>query len=202
MGREDAAAGQDALVVMLTRARTETIRRRAIEGVVTLGSIDWPEDYRGAFLRSVAPGALEAALHHGVPASVTLAQAIQESGWGRSGLAREHHNLFGVKAGASSQAVVMPTVEVSGGRERHVRARFRTFDSPADSVAHHGALLSQDDRYGAAQVHRDSWRDFLDALAPVYASDPRYAQRVGWLIERYELDRWDRWVSELAPHDA
>jgi flagellum-specific peptidoglycan hydrolase FlgJ len=93
----------------------------------------------------------------------------------------------------------MPTLEISDGQERYVRARFQTFDSPADSVTYHGALLSQDDRYGAAQVHRSSWRGFLDALAPVYASDPRYAQRVGWLIERYELDHW---VSELAPHNA
>ncbi len=64
-------------------------------------------------------------------------------------------------------------MEISDGQERHLRARFQTFDSPADSVTYHGALLSQDDRYGAAQVHRSSWRGFLDALAPLIGEPSR-----------------------------
>jgi flagellum-specific peptidoglycan hydrolase FlgJ len=39
-------------------------------------------------------------------------------------------------------------------------------------------------------------------MAPVYASDPAYAQRVGWLIERYDLDRWDSMVNEVVDQEA
>ena len=50
-----------------------------------------------AFIGEVAPGAIAAQRKYGVPASVTIAQAIDESGWGQSTLATKDHNLFGIK---------------------------------------------------------------------------------------------------------
>ena len=135
---------------------------------------------------------------YGVPASVTMAQAIQESGWGRSGLAEGHNNLFGVKAGGVDEAVEMQTEEFSQGERRSVRARFRTFLTRSEAVMHHGALLSADYRYADARENGAHWRSFLSHMAPVYASDPEYAERVGWLIERYDLDRWDPLVNEVV----
>ena len=50
-----------------------------------------------AFIEAVAPGAIAAQHRYGVPAAVTIAQAIDESGWGQSQLAAQDHNLFGIK---------------------------------------------------------------------------------------------------------
>ena len=50
-----------------------------------------------AFISQVAPGAITAQRAYGVPAAVTIAQAIDESGWGQSMLASQDHNLFGIK---------------------------------------------------------------------------------------------------------
>ena len=53
-----------------------------------------------AFINEVAPGALAAQQQYGIPAAVTIAQAIDESGWGRSQLAAQDNNLFGIKGPA------------------------------------------------------------------------------------------------------
>jgi flagellum-specific peptidoglycan hydrolase FlgJ len=203
LAQRDAVGPPEALASELLRnVRTEDGRALAIEGLVALTTDDWPEDYRGAFLRSLAPGALHTAVTQGVPASVTLAQAVQESGWGRSSLARRHHNLFGVKAGTVKEGrqagVVLQTREVREGRSEMVQQRFATFGDWSQSVAHHGALLGGDRRYAKAQAHQDDWRRYVAALAPVYATDPAYAERVGAIIERYALDRWDALVVDVV----
>lgn len=156
----------------------------------------WPDDHRRLFLSQIAPTALKSAVEHCVPPSVTLAQAIQESGWGRSGLAKNHGNLFGVKA--SRGGVVMPTTEVAKGESQEVRARFASFEAWDDSVAHHNALLAEDPRYARAREDWESWPQFLEALGPVYATDPRYVARVTRLVADYELDQWDALVRRAA----
>ena len=156
----------------------------------------WPDDHRRTFLSQIAPTALQSAVEHCVPPSVTLAQAIQESGWGRSGLAKNHGNLFGVKA--SSGGVVMPTTEVEHGKKQKVRARFASFEAWDESVAHHNALLAEDPRYASAREDWESWPQFLEALGPVYATDPRYVARVTRLVADYELDQWDALVRRAA----
>ena len=62
-----------------------------------------------AFINQVAPGAIAAQRTYGVPAAVTIAQAIEESGWGQSTLAAQDHNLFGIKGdGPPAAAPIRP----------------------------------------------------------------------------------------------
>src|SRR5262249_44453450 len=68
-----------------------------------------------AFISQIAPGAVAAQQRYGVPASVTIAQAIDESGWGRSELASQDHNLFGIKGTGPAGSVEMPTQEYING---------------------------------------------------------------------------------------
>ncbi len=174
------------------------LRQGAARRMVADEVKSWPADHRRGFLADLAPAALENALLHEVPPSVTMAQAALESGWGRSGLAQQHKNLFGVKAGSSAAAVALPTRETVDGTSRTQRERFRTYDSWSESLAHHGALLSEDDRYAHARDDWHDWRSFLTLVAPVYATDPRYARLVGSIVVRYGLDRWDDLVVEAA----
>lgn len=162
----------------------------------------WPDDHRRAFLVAVAPGALEAAVTHCVPPSVTLGQAVLESGWGRSVLARRHNNLFGIKAGSHADGVAMPTTEAVDGVPHPTRARFRRFDSMQDSVTHHGGLLATDPRYASARPHWEDWPTFLSIVAPTYATDPAYVQRVSQLVKTYRLAEFDALVTRAARRRA
>ncbi len=193
---------QPLLSTIFVMSPDQALRDRALDLLLLDGTTDLPNDYRGDFLKSLLPAALRVSRHHSLPPSIALAQAVLESGWGRSALARRHGNLFGIKAGSSSRAVTMGSLEHRDGITRSERCQFQAYSGPEQSLAHHARLLSEDRRYAAAREHRDDWRGFLQRLAPRYATDPRYVQRVSWLVERYQLDRWDDLIQRAAQHDA
>ncbi len=176
--------------------------RDHILGLLVADAVEtWPADYRGWFLGRLVPVVLHASREHQVPPSVSIAQAVLESGWGRSKLTQEHHNLFGVKAGASVRRVMMDTREHIGGKLRPSQQIFRTYGGFDESIKHHAALLSTDRRYaGARQVWTD-WEEFLETISPRYASDPSYPRRVRAIVELYSLDRWDEMIVNAVLHD-
>jgi flagellum-specific peptidoglycan hydrolase FlgJ len=157
----------------------------------------WPEGHRRDFLVSIAPAALISASTHCIPPSVTIGQAIIESGWGRSMLTVRHNNLFGVKTKAHS-GVSLNTREVVNGEEIEVHANFQTYRDWEASVTAHDTLLERDRRYSAAKEHWRDWPTFLATIAPVYASDPAYVALVSRLIERYDLAQWDGLAQGIA----
>ena len=69
-----------------------------------------------AFISQIAPGAMAAQSRYGVPAAVTIAQAIDESGWGQSALAIRDNNLFGIKGTGPAGSDVLPTQEFENGQ--------------------------------------------------------------------------------------
>lgn len=161
----------------------ETIRARAIG----------PE---AEFIQQVGVVARRTSGPDSVPASITIAQAIVESDWGRSQLAREHHNYFGIKAfgqHGSAGAVTFPTVEYEGGESIQVQAAFRAYGSLADSVADHQRFLLTNARYRAALAQRHDPAAFAAALQRAgYATDPAYASKLVRLMDRYDLYRYDQ----------
>jgi flagellum-specific peptidoglycan hydrolase FlgJ len=191
----DPLRAEQALLGVFAHAIDPQVRSAAALQLLSLAINDWPRGHQQSFLASVLPAALESGRQHKLPPSIILSQAILESGWGRSRLATEHNNLFGIKAGAEQAGVDYPTLEASAAGVQVVRQRFRSYASPAMSIEGHGALLSRDRRYSAARAHRGNWRPFLTELAPVYASDPHYARRITEIITRYKLDRWDAIVG-------
>jgi len=197
-GASDPLTGERQLIDVFSAARDPQIRDRAAFFLLELAVNDWPSGYRRDFLTEIVPGALESARTHQLPVSVILAQAILESGWGRSQLAEKHHNLFGVKAGSLQASTTLPTLEASNTGVRIQYAAFRTFDSPLESIAQHGNLIATDHRYASARDHTGNWRQFVAELAPVYASDPAYAGHLTQIITQYDLDRWDGLVQGRA----
>lgn len=143
------------------------------------------------FLREMLPHAVAANAKSGIPASVSLAQAVLESGWGKSGLAR-YKNLFGIKAGPGWQGetVLLPTREFRKGQWAVETARWRVYPSYEAAFLDH-ARLFYNGRYEAALAWRKNPKEFLQRIAPVYATDPRYAEKVWGLIETYGLTRYD-----------
>jgi len=178
------------------RSEDPQLRSHALLLLLARQGPELPGDHRGALLAEILPAVLVASREQGLPPSVTLAQAILESGWGRSRLARRHHNLFGIKAGRAQPGVDMMTREHAGDGVRRISSRFRSFDSIEQSIHGHARLLGQDPRYENARAQQATWPEFLAELAPVYATDPHYEARITHLVQRYQLDRWDGLVRE------
>lgn len=130
----------------------------------------------------------------GVPASLTIAQAILESGWGKSGLTVKANALFGIKAGKSWKGRIYSakTKECYDGAEfTTITAAFRAYGSWEESVADHSALLTGAARYRTvigAQDYKAACRAIQSAG---YATDPKYADKLIRMIELYGLNAYD-----------
>jgi hypothetical protein len=160
---------------------------------------------REAFIRSVAAGAVASQRRYGVPAAVTIAQAILESDWGRSALATRDHNLFGMKGTGPAGSDSLPTREYSGGRWVSTIAPFRVYRDIAQSLDDHGRLLATSGYYTAAMAHRRDPDAFAAALTGVYATDPSYGAELIALMREYDLYRYDAAPGApraAAPHAA
>ena len=130
-----------------------------------------------AFISLVAPGAIAAQQRYGIPAAVTIAQAIDESGWGRSVLATADHNLFGIKGAGPAGRDMLPTREHENGVWVTRTAPFRVYHNVAESIEDHGRLLATDPAYRPAMASRGRPDAFATALTGVYATDPGYGSQ-------------------------
>jgi flagellum-specific peptidoglycan hydrolase FlgJ len=143
-----------------------------------------------AFISEVAAGAIAAQHRYGVPAAVTIAQAIDESGWGQSQLAAQDHNLFGIKGTGPAGSVPMPTQEYVNGQPVSTSASFRVYHNAAQSIDDHGRLLARSGYYQQAMAERQHPDRFAAALTGVYATDPNYGANLISLMRRYDLYRY------------
>ncbi|OIQ21074.1 MAG: hypothetical protein BM557_04780 [Flavobacterium sp. MedPE-SWcel] len=124
---------------------------------------------------------------HGIPASITLAQGILESGAGRGTLCVKANNHFGIKChkGWKGKAVYHD--------DDAAQECFRKYDDPADSYNDHSLFLTSRGRYASLfKLRKDDYKAWARGLkAAGYATDPRYPNKLISLIERYELARYD-----------
>lgn len=121
-----------------------------------------------------------------IPASITLAQGLLESQYGNSPLATEANNHFGIKCGKNWDA---PTYHHDDDMPDEC---FRSYDSPEESYEDHARFLMRR-RYASLFDYEPTdyhaWAHGLKQCG--YATDPRYADKLIGIIERYNLDRYD-----------
>lgn len=139
----------------------------------------------------ITPAAIAAAQatqrRWGVPASITLAQYIQESSAGRH-MPAHSHNPFGIKAGRGQPFVMARTSEeTSDGRVVHIMAPFRRFDSVDDAFDAHGRLLATGRAYALARQHTDDADAYADALTRHYATEHSYGRNLRELMRQHHL---------------
>jgi len=151
------------------------------------------------FIASAAPGARKGWRQYGVPASVTIAQAILESGWGRSALSASDRNYFGIKCFGDPGPIaagcrVYQTWECDkAGRCFTTTASFRTYAAAADSYVDHGHFLRANSRYRGAFRYGRQPDLFAKAIWKAgYATDPKYVAKLTGLMRSYDLYRFDR----------
>jgi flagellum-specific peptidoglycan hydrolase FlgJ len=144
-----------------------------------------------AFIDEIVPGAIATQQKYGVPAAVTIAQAIDESGWGQSQLATQDNNLFGIKGAGPAGSDSKPTQEYENGQWVTINAGFRVYDNVTQSIDDHGALLASSGYYTRAMADHNNPDAFAKALTGVYATNPNYGSDLIQLMQQYNLYRYD-----------
>lgn len=154
--------------------------------------------YQDIFIIEIAEYAAEASHEHDIFPSIIIAQAILESNWGRSELAKEHNNLHGIKSDEEGKSVEYLTDEFEeGALEAHQEfAGFETFDHPGESVIRHAELMELGTRYDselyAGVSQAVDYKEAAHALQEAgYATDPDYADKLITIIEKYGLNTYD-----------
>lgn len=146
------------------------------------------------FLMQIAPAAQACMKETGIPASVTLAQGALESGWGRSQLALQAYNLFGIKADPSWHGPVlsMQTGEVVKGASVIVPATWRKYADWQACIDDHARFLKQNPRYAVcfAAVGGEAWAHALQAAG--YSTSPVYADSLIAVMRGRSLINYDR----------
>ena len=162
------------------------------------------------FLREVIPAAIAAMKVSGVPASVTTAQAILESGWGGSTLAQDANNYFGVKAEHIDRPETyeeFPTAEYENGRRVMIDAEFEKYPTVADCFEDHAELLSRAARYGPAMAVTSNAAEFARQLQacgyssnrPPLAPGPKYySDALIALMDEFDLEQYDTYEAVVA----
>lgn len=152
------------------------------------------------FLQQVTDPAISSEVRFGIPAAVTISQAILESNWGNSALYKLANNPFGIKYSDSSPDakygfIDFNTHEFLNGHDDILKASFQHFDNLHDAFRRH-ALLLKTLHYAPAYKHRGDPLMFAMCLGPKssdnpdgcgYATDPRYGQKLCALIYDYDL---------------
>lgn len=123
-----------------------------------------------------------------VPASISLAQGIVESRSGQSKLARNNNNHFGMKCFSKK----CPKSHCSNMTDDHHKDFFRKYSSAWESWRAHSQLLAGDHYSRLKKYGRDyrQWAYGLKALG--YATDRTYAEKLIGMIEKYDLQRFDK----------
>ena len=140
-----------------------------------------------AYLNRFGPIARAEMQQYKIPASITLAQGILESGTGEGRLAKEGNNHFGIKCHRGW----------NGGRMYHDDDAkgecFRTYDDPAESYRDHSVFLSGRQRYAFLfKFHKRDYKAWARGLKKAgYATDPKYPKKLISIIQRYELYQYD-----------
>ena len=137
-----------------------------------------------------------------IPASITLAQGLLESGAGQSTLARKSNNHFGIKCGSDWRGKTVRHNDDARGE------CFRAYKHPKQSYEDHSKFLAGRPRYASLfKLKITDYKGWARGLKKAgYATDPRYAQRLIDIIELYDLDKYDKkgglkWMKENPnPH--
>ena len=151
-----------------------------------------------AFIETISDGAISNYNKYGILPSITMAQAILESGWGNSELAVTHNNLFGIKADLRWNGAVA-TIATSENYNDSTIANFRKYDSIDESIEDHGKFLYENSRYAEYGLFNGKdYKSQAQALEDAGYStvkdengEPIYADKLISLIEKYNLMQYD-----------
>lgn len=157
------------------------------EVLVATSNVSVTTDMIQDYILQYKPIAQKSMKDHGIPASITLAQGVLESGSGQGTLSRNANNHFGIKCHQGWE----------GDSVRHTDDApdecFRKYDKPEDSYRDHALFLVNRSRYSSLfDLDKDDYKSWARGLKKAgYATDPKYADKLISLIDRYSLYNYD-----------
>lgn len=157
-------------------------------------------DYQDSFLNQILVNAFAQDLGYGIPLEIMTAQAILESGWGRSKLSRKHFNYFGIKEYRKGRnSAYMVTNEVVNGKRISKKAKFRKYDNPMDCFADRVIWFQSNSRYSDKDFRSMDYVEFADMLQEQgYATDPNYSKKLKRIVKMYRLDDYSKFIRRIA----
>lgn len=158
--------------------------------IFCLFSLNGQGQSRKAFIHKYKDIAIREMERTGIPASITLAQGIFESGCGTSELSKQANNHFGIKC----HDWVGPTYHMDDDAEDEC---FRKYENPEQSWIDHSEFLTSRPRYAGLfdipATDYEAWAKGLKAAG--YATNPHYAERLIKIIEEEKLYLYDHKVK-------
>lgn len=153
------------------------------------------QDLYADYIDTYSDIAIREMADYGIPASITLAQGILESGVGKSRLAVEANNHFGIKCHNDWTG---ETITHDDDRRREC---FRKYDNAEESFIDHSQFLKSKARYSFLfELDRRDYKGWAKGLKQAgYATDKNYADRLVTLIEDLELYRFDDMAPSTEP---
>ena len=157
-----------------------------------------------AYIKKYRELAVEEMKKYHIPASITLAQGLLESGAGQSALAQKSNNHFGIKCGSDWYGKTVSHDDDARGE------CFRAYKHPKDSYEDHSKFLAGRPRYASLfNLNITDYKGWARGLKKAgYATNPRYADQLIGIIELYELYKYDdknylKWIKKNPnPHQT
>ncbi|MDH6365193.1 flagellum-specific peptidoglycan hydrolase FlgJ [Enterococcus sp. PF1-24] len=148
------------------------------------------------FIQFLQPHAKALQAEYGILPSIILGQAILESDWGKSQLASEYYNLFGIKASEGTPKVTLETMEFVNQKWITIQGDFRVYNSWEESMREHTLLfvngVSWDPNLYAGVLVAENYQQAAIALQEAgYATDPDYSTKIIQVIESHQLNQYD-----------
>lgn len=170
---------EDKIVIDETQKKTEEL-------VATSRVKVTPEIVNG-YINQFKDAAKDNMVKHGIPASITLAQGILESGAGTGMLCNLANNHFGIKCHKEW------TGEFVRYDDDEAQECFRKYEHPRESYRDHCLFLTSRPWYAPLfKLSKSDYKGWAYGLKKSgYATDPKYPNKLIGLIERYQLQRFD-----------
>ena len=167
------------------KTKKEKPNKKKSKKAVIRPKISNTEDY----VKYFSDIAMDEMIQFGIPASITLAQGILESGAGKGRLAVEANNHFGIKCHDWNGKKIFHD-------DDEEQECFRKYDNPEYSYRDHSLFLSNRERYFFLfDLKKDDYKQWARGLKKAgYATDPKYPKKLIDLVERYELYKYDNVV--------
>lgn len=188
-----------------TTADGRTLKSEVVEVKFYLGElfsarpiVEQDKFYQENFIKFVTPMALRTQKENGMSAAIQVAQAILETGWGKSVPVDRYsglfsNNLFGIKGTGNAGSVISTTWEEYYGTVYRIEDNFRAYKSVMDSWNDHSALLTERERYiPYMDVMYNSTAAAYALKRCGYATDSGYPGKLIFLIEKWGLDELDK----------
>jgi len=176
------------------RKSKKRIEEKAKEAPIVLKAL--PDDDTGNYIKEFAGIAQEEMRLYSIPASITLAQGILESGSGKGVLVGKAKNHFGIKCHDWKGAVVYHDDDAQG-------ECFRKYSLAKFSYRDHSLFLSNRGRYSSLfKLPKDDYKAWAKGLKNAgYATDPAYPDKLIRIVEKYQLYRYDGEVLGKSEKD-